>query len=65
MKGADFTCLFKSGLFFEIDKDSFTKGLNIFDLYVKSFLGTAIKVPVGTKTLFKKVLTHWSIKVTG
>ena len=29
-----------------------------------SFLGTFVKVLVGTKILFKKVLTHWSIKVT-
>ena len=30
-----------------------------------SFWGTVIKVILGTKILFKKVLTHWSIKVTG
>ena len=31
----------------------------------RSFLGTVIKVLLGTKSLFKNVLTHWSIKVTG
>ena len=30
-----------------------------------SFSGTVIKVLSGTKILFKKVLTHWFIKVTG
>ena len=29
------------------------------------FLETIIKVLLGTKILFKNVLTHWSIKVTG
>ena len=29
-----------------------------------SFLGTVIKVFLGTKVLFKIVLTHWLIKVT-
>ena len=31
----------------------------------RSFLETAIKVLLGTKILFKTVLIHWSIKVTG
>ena len=30
-----------------------------------TFLGTVIEVLAGTKILFKKFLTHWSIKVTG
>ena len=30
----------------------------------RSFPGTVIKVLLGSKTLFKKVLIHWSIKVT-
>ena len=29
------------------------------------FLGTVIKVLLGTKILLKKVLTYWYIKVTG
>ena len=31
----------------------------------RSFLRTVIKVPLGTKTLFRKVLTNWSIKKLG
>ena len=30
-----------------------------------SFFGTVIKTLLGTQTLFRKVLTHWSIKPTG
>ena len=29
------------------------------------FLGTVIKILLGTYILFRKVLTHWSIKPTG
>ena len=38
-----------------------TKGRTI----KKSFLGTVVKVLLGTKLSFKNVLTHWPVKVTG
>ena len=41
-------------------KTGFKKGRTI----KISLLGTVIKVLLGTKILFKKILTHWSIKVT-